>query len=73
MDKKLQALAERFENLTSSLSNPAILANQVEFLKATRKRAELEPIINAYEELKKAEQALEDAWNWQKQQKKSVL
>lgn len=61
MDKKLQALAERFENLTSSLSNPAILANQTEFLKATRKRAELEPIINAYEELKKAEQALEDA------------
>lgn len=59
MEKKLQILAERFEELNSTLANPSILGH-AEFLKATKKRAELEPVINAFNDFKQAERAIQE-------------
>jgi len=57
---KLQAICDLFDSLTDSLSNPAVLSNPTEFQRAAKKRAELEPIRNAFAEFQKAERNLQE-------------
>jgi len=48
MFEKLEAISSLFDQLTAKMSDPAVIANQAEFQKSAKKRAELEPIKTAY-------------------------
>ena len=47
---KLESVNEHFKELTEKLSDPATISNQSEFQRIAKKRAELEPIVEAYKE-----------------------
>ena len=61
MIEKLAALDEKFEHLTALVSDPAVLADQSEWQKHVKARAELEDVVMAYREYKSVEQAIADA------------
>ncbi len=61
MYDKLKAICARFDELTTRLSDPAVIGNPAEFQKAAKKRAELEPIKLAFTEYERAKKSLEDA------------
>ncbi len=61
LQEKLVELERRYEDLSHSLADPDVLANPDKFNKFARERAEMEPIVNAYQALKKAEKDLDDA------------
>ena len=58
---KLQGLADRQEELTRLLSDPAVTGNRTQFIEFSRKYSELEPLITHYERYKKLISHLEDA------------
>jgi peptide chain release factor 1 len=60
MLQTLQELEKTFETLTERLGDPDLLANREEYRKATRKRAELEPVIECYREYLRVERELTD-------------
>jgi peptide chain release factor 1 len=60
MLQTLQELEETYESLTERMGDPAFLANREEYLKATRKRAELEPVVECFREFRRVEQELRD-------------
>ncbi|MBU1109234.1 MAG: peptide chain release factor 1 [Candidatus Riflebacteria bacterium] len=45
---RLESINENFKELTDKLSNPKVIGNQSEFQRLAKRRAELEPIIEAY-------------------------
>lgn len=57
---QLKEIEENFKVLTHRLSDPAIIANQTEFQKLARKRSELEPVVQAWEEYRKLDQSLKE-------------
>jgi peptide chain release factor 1 len=69
MLEKLEAIKENFKELTDKLSDPATIANQAEFQKIAIKRAELEPIVEAFEIYKGKLTGLEDAKSLLKSEK----
>lgn len=45
---KLESVKENFKELTDKLSNPKVIGNQSEFQRLAKRRAELEPVVEAY-------------------------
>jgi peptide chain release factor 1 len=60
MFEKLNALEERYEVLTQKLSAPEVIANQEQFRKYAKSRAELEELVEKYREYKKVAQEIAD-------------
>ncbi len=60
MFEKLNALEERYEELTRRLSAPEVIAHQEQFRKYAKLRAELEEIVVKYREYKKLSQEIVD-------------
>ena len=60
MFEKLQALEEKYDNVTQKLSDPKVIANQEQFRKYAKSHAELEAIIVKYREYKKVSQEYAD-------------
>lgn len=61
MLEKLAALAEKFDQLTEQISDPAIIARQSEWQKLVRARADLEDVVMAYREFQSTVQSIEEA------------
>ncbi len=61
MFDKLAALCALFDELTTRLSDPAVLGNPAEFQKIAKKRAEIEPIKTAFTEFSQVRRSLEEA------------
>jgi peptide chain release factor 1 len=63
MLEKLETISENFKELTEKLSDPATIANQSEFQKLAKRRAELEPVVEAYAAYRQKLDSLEGARN----------
>ena len=50
MLEKLESVKDNFRELTDKLTNPEVIANQAEFQRIAKKRAELEGIVAVYDE-----------------------
>ncbi len=61
MLQDIQALEEKFRQLTLSLSDPASIADPQKIRAISKERADLEPLIRKYEEFKKTRKDLDDA------------
>ena len=58
---KLQALEDRYLDLEAKISDPEVIADQANWLKATKAHAKLEPIVTAYREYRDMVQARDEA------------
>lgn len=58
---KLQALEDRYLDLEAKISDPEVIADQTNWLKATKAHAELEPIVTAYREYRDMIKARDEA------------
>jgi peptide chain release factor 1 len=61
MLEKARILAQRFDELTASLSDPDVLSNSSELTKISRERSRIEPIAKLCHELDRLHTSLEDA------------
>ncbi|MGI6685639.1 MAG: peptide chain release factor 1 [Bacillota bacterium] len=61
MIEKLQALEDKYEELTKLISDPAVIADQGEWKKHVKAHADLQDVVNAFREYKKANSDLADA------------
>lgn len=61
MIEKLESVRENFKELTDKLSNPKVIGNQAEFQKLARRRAELEPLVEAYQQFCEMQEKLDGA------------
>ncbi|MEE9264077.1 MAG: peptide chain release factor 1 [Vicinamibacteria bacterium] len=52
MQSKLEALEERYEQITADLGKPEVASDPAVYQKAAKARSELEPVVNKYRELK---------------------
>src|SRR5438552_5738457 len=60
MDDKLQLIEQRFERLTGDLSNPEVISDRAKFSSVAKERAQLEPLVETFRELKAARKRLEE-------------
>lgn len=58
---KLQALEDRYLDLEAKISDPEVIADQTNWLKATKAHAKLEPIVTAYRECRDMIKARDEA------------
>ena len=58
---KLEELERRYQDINHSLADPDVVSNPEKYNNYARERAEMEPIVEAYTVLKKAEKDLEDS------------
>lgn len=61
MIEKLAELNEKFERLTALVSDPAVIADQSEWQKHVKARAEIEDVVLVYRDYLAADQAIRDA------------
>jgi len=61
MIPELQAIEDKYRQLTAALSDPAIAAQPQKIRDLAKERAELEPVYRKYEEWKRVRQGREDA------------
>ena len=61
MFDKLEDLLIRFEEVLSELGEPDVASNQERFQKLMKEQAELQPIVDAYNEYKKSKETIEDS------------
>lgn len=61
MFNKLEEVQKRFEKLESRLADPEVLANQSEYIRFAKERADLEKIVEAYREYKKIAEQIEQS------------
>ncbi len=61
MFDKLDAVEERYEELTKIISDPQVISNQAEWQKAMKEHASIEEIVEKYREYKKTKQNMEEA------------
>jgi len=61
MFQKLDAVENRYEELTSKISDPEVIANQNEWREFMKEHSEIEPIVEKYREYKKTKQSMEEA------------
>ncbi len=61
MIEKLAALNQKYEELTKLVSDPEIIANQSEWQKHVKARAEIEDVVLAYREYAAADEAIKEA------------
>ncbi|MBI3991697.1 MAG: peptide chain release factor 1 [Candidatus Lambdaproteobacteria bacterium] len=55
----LEEVAHRFAEITTSLSNPKVIADQAQYRQLSKEHAELSPIIEVYEKYRKAKSELD--------------
>ncbi|MBO4880425.1 MAG: PCRF domain-containing protein, partial [Firmicutes bacterium] len=53
MFKKLDFILEKYEELSMTVSDPEVIANQSLWQKKIKEMGEMEPIVNKYKEYKK--------------------
>lgn len=58
---KLQALEDRYLDLEAKISDPEVIADQTNWLKATKAHAKLEPIVTVYREYRDMIKARDEA------------
>ncbi len=63
---KLDAIVERYKTLEQKVQDPEIIADNKAWAQLCRERSELEPIVEKYEQLKKAKADYADAMEMQK-------
>ena len=61
MFDKLEAVENRYEELTKAISDPEVIANQTEWQKLIKEHSSIEEIVLKYREYKKEKQRMEDA------------
>ncbi|MBM3297713.1 MAG: peptide chain release factor 1, partial [Candidatus Aminicenantes bacterium] len=61
MFQELEGVEERYRLLLESLSDPAVLANPQKIKELTKERAELEPLVRAHEDRRRALRELEQS------------
>ncbi len=61
MIQELQALEDKYRQLTASLSEPSSLSNPQKLRDLAKERAELEPVVRKFDEWKRVRQGLVDA------------
>ena len=61
MFEKLQAVENRYEELTKIISDPEVIANQSEWQKAMKEHASIQDIVEKFREYKKVKSAMEEA------------
>lgn len=61
MIEKLQALSEKYDELTEKISDPDIIADQANWQKYMKQRADLEQVVETFRAYTKATAELEDA------------
>lgn len=61
MIEKLQALAEKYDELTEKISDPEIIADQANWQKYMKQRAEMDAVVETFRRYTKAKEELEDA------------
>lgn len=61
MFEKLQAVEERYEELTKLIADPEIIANQAEWQKLMKEHASIEEIVLKFREYKKVKASMEEA------------
>jgi peptide chain release factor 1 len=61
MIQELQALEEKYRQLTRSLSDPASVGNPQKIRDLSKERAELEPVVRKFDEYKKVRQGIDEA------------
>lgn len=58
---ELESLEEKYRRLTLSLSDPALISNPQKIKEIAKERAELEPLIRAYEDYKKVKKQIQES------------
>ncbi|WP_297211482.1 MULTISPECIES: peptide chain release factor 1 [Thermodesulfovibrio] len=53
MIEKLNEIENKYEKITSALSDPKVLSNKEEFMKYSKEQSELEPIVTKFRDYKK--------------------
>lgn len=61
MLEKLAALAEKYDTLTEQISDPEMIADQANWQKLMKARADLEPVVEAYREYSAALNGIDEA------------
>ena len=60
MFDKLDQVERRFGEIDHLMTNPAVIQNVPEYLKLTKERAQILPVVEAYRSFKKSQQELEE-------------
>jgi len=60
MFEKLESVAQRSEDLTKLLSDPAVLAEPETLRRYAKEQADLRPVVTAYQEHRKLQQELRE-------------
>ena len=60
MDDKLQVIEQKFERLTADLGDPSVISDRNKFQAVAKERAALEPLVEAFRELRTAKKQLEE-------------
>lgn len=61
MFENLQELENKYQELTKSISDPEVIADQESWRKMMKEQSDLEPIVEKYREYKKTQSELEEA------------
>lgn len=61
MFEKLQAVEERYEELTKLIADPEVIANQAEWQKLMKEHANIEDVVLKFREYKKVKESMEEA------------
>jgi len=61
MLRKLEAVAEKFDELTRLLSDPGVAANHQQYQKYSRERSDIEDVVNHYRAYKDLEKQIREA------------
>lgn len=61
MFEKLEAIEKTYEELTSQMSDPAVISDQTRYTKIARQHRELEAIVAKFREMKKLDRDIEGA------------
>jgi peptide chain release factor 1 len=59
--EKLEAVERRHDEITTKLSDPAVLADPAAYQRLARLRAELSPVVEEFQRLRKLQREIEDA------------
>lgn len=60
---RLQAIEARYENLTSLMGDPGVIAQHSQWQKYVKEHSRLTPLVNKFREYKKVKEGLEEARN----------
>ena len=61
MFQKLEAVEQRYEELTKLISDPEVISNHSEWQKYVKEHADITDVVEKYREYKKVTQEMEDA------------